>query len=154
MGLAIENCKGHVHIFDSDEGGSSSEGFYKISPPIPDGNDSKCLIMGAPLAFQEIVQPTTTLDDKNVLYVFGTAWNELSVSGMLLLGEASTKGALLEKLVSWYESNRVSEKMGPIEVSLGPAGVEAYVTGLRLGQANPRNNTQQFTILMVTADVD
>ena len=107
-----------------------------------------------PLEFNEIVQPTTTLDDKRVLYVFGTAWNNISVSGILLLGEQDTRGDQLTKLISWYNENRVSVKREPVKVSLGTAAVDAYVTGLRLGQANPKTNTQMFSIVMVTADVE
>jgi hypothetical protein len=147
--VALANCKGHVHTFDGP-----SNGFYEIDPPIPDAQDSKALVLGVPLTFTEIVQPTTTLDDKRVLYLFGTAWNDLSVSGILLLGESKTRGEQLTKLMQWYNQNRVSEKRGPVRVSLGTTGIDAYVTGLRLDQANPQTNTQMFSIIMVTADVE
>ena len=151
MGAAIENCKGHVHVF-SDNGGGGA-GFYALDPAIGDAGGSKALVLGVPLAFAEIVQPTTTLDDKRILYLFGTAWSEMSVAGMLLLGDQSTRGQQLGELLSWYETNRVSVLKGPVSVSLGTSAVDAYVTGLRLGQANPNNNTQMFSIIMVTADV-
>lgn len=151
MGATIENCKGRVHVF-SDNGGGGA-GFYALEPPIPDARGSKALVLGVPLAFAEIVQPTTTLDDKRILYLFGTAWSEMSVAGMLLLGDQSTRGQQLGELLSWYEANRVSVLKGPVSVSLGTSAVDAYVTGLRLGQANPKSNTQMFSIIMVTADV-
>ena len=154
MGLAIENCKGHVHVFSDGGGGGQASGFYEVQPAIPDSSQSKALILGIPLEFQEIVQPTTTLDDKRVLYVFGTAWNNVTVSGILLLGEQDTRGDQLSKLIQWYNENRVSKKKAPVKVSLGTAGIDAYVIGLRLDQANPQNNTQMFSILMVTADVE
>lgn len=147
--LAIAGCKGHVHTF-----GGNSNGFYEIEPPIPDAADSKALILGIPLSLSEIVQTTTTLDDRRVLYVFGTAWSELSVAGILLLGESSTRGEQLAKLKQWYDENRVSQKMAPIKVSLGTYGLDAYVIGLRLEPANGQNNTQTFSILLVTADID
>jgi len=151
--LAIENCKGHVHVFsDSDDSGRSS-GFYELEPPIPEADGSKALIQGVPLGFHEIVQPTVTLDDKRTLYVFGSAWNEISVSGILLLGQADTKGAQLSKLIEWYNSNRVSEKRDSVRVSLGTSGVNAYVTGLTLAEADPRTNTQRFNIKMLTAEI-
>jgi len=109
--------------------------------------------MGIPLAFQEIVQPSVTLDDQRSLYVFGTAWNEASIQGMLLLGDANTKGQQLEQLVSWYNENRVSKKKGPIELSLGTTGVDAYVVGLRLEAADPNYNKQMFSILLLTSEI-
>lgn len=148
-GLAIANCKGHVHTF-----GGQSNGFYELSPQIPDAQDSKALVLGIPLNLTEITQPTTTLDDKRVLYLFGSAWNDLSVSGVLLLGESSTRGEQLTKLIQWYNENRVSKKRGPVSLSLGTTGIDAYVTGLRLDQANSQTNTQNFSIQMVTTDVE
>ena len=149
--LAIENCKGHVHVFYEE--GAQSAGFYELEPAIPSGDGSKALVLGIPLEFQEIVQPTTTLDDQRVLYVFGSAWNNISISGILLLGESDTRGDQLSKLIQWYNQNRVSVKRAPVKVSLGTAGIDAYVTGLRLDQADPKTNTQMFSIVMVTADI-
>lgn len=151
--LAIENCKGHVHVFsDSGEGGRTS-GFYDLSPRIPDTDGSKALVLGIPIQFREIVQPTVTLDDKRALYVFGTAWNDVSVTGLLLLGGANTRGALLQTLINWYNTNRVGARRGPVRVSMGTSGMDAYVTGLTLGAANPQFNTQQFNISLLTADI-
>ncbi len=147
--LSIASCKGHVHAFDGP-----SNGFYAMQPPIPDAGGSRALILGVPLTFAEIVQPTTTLDDRRVLYLFGTAWNEISVSGMLLLGESGTKGEQLTQLLRWYNQNRVSQLEDSVMVSLGTSAIDAYVVGLRLDQADPNFNTQMFSIQMVTADVE
>lgn len=144
----LEECKGHVHVF-----GKSSNGFYAMDPMIKEAEGSKVIILGIPLAFAEIVQQTVTLDDRRTLYLFGTAWNQVSVSGILLLGENSTRGDQLSKLRDWYETNRVSVKRGPVKLSIGTSGIEAYVVGLRLDQANPNTNTQMFTIEMMTADI-
>jgi len=147
--MAIANCKGHIHTF-----GNASSGFYELKPEIGEVEGSRALILGIPLAFAEIVQPTTTLDDRRVLYLFGAAWNEISISGILLLGENKTRGEQLAKLLQWYNENRVSQKRGPVQVSLGTAGIDAYVVGLRLDQANANVNTQMFSVMMVTADVE
>jgi len=150
MGLVIENCSGKVHVIDS----KGSGGFYEIKPRIEDAPESKALILGITLGFQEIVQPTTTLDDWRILYLFGTAWNEMTVSGLLLLGDHTTGGAQLGRLMAWYASNRVSRRRKPIGVSMGDWGVDAYVVGLNLGQANPANNSQPFSIQLLTPDVE
>lgn len=153
MGLVIEDCRGSVHVIDGGRGGGGS-GFYAIKPPIEDSANAKALIMGISLDFQEIVQPTTTLDDRRILYLFGTAWNEMSVSGLLLLGDSTTRGAQLGRLMDWYSTNRVSQRKKPIAVSLGDGGLDAYVVGLSLGQANPQTNTQSFVIRLVTPEVE
>jgi len=139
-----------VHVVD--ESGGDSPGFYEIDPAIPDADGGKALITGIPLNLREIVQPTTTLDDKRVLYIFGSAWNELTVSGLLLLGTKDSKGAQLGALTKWYEENRVSVLRGPIKLSLGTVGVDAFVVGMGLSEANPAVNTQAFTINLMTAD--
>jgi hypothetical protein len=151
--LAIENCKGHVHVIKEADGGGRSSGFYELSPSIPSSTGSKVLILGIPLGFQEIVQPTVTLDEKRTLYVFGSAWSQVSLVGQLLLGESSTKGELLSKLLEWYDQNRVSKSKKPVRLSLGSSGINAYVIGLRLDQADPRFNTQMFSLEMLTPDV-
>lgn len=147
--LSIVGCKGSVHVF-----GEGSPGFYAVDPPIPDAQDSKVLIMGVPLRLSEIVQPTATLDDRRILYVFGTAWSELSVSGLMLLGDSSTRGDQLTKVRTWVAENRVSRKKGPVSVSIGTSGLDGYVVGLSLGEANGQNNTQSFSIEMLTADLE
>jgi hypothetical protein len=152
MGVLFENCKGSVHAFTSG-GGGLSEGFYTIEPAISETSESRALIMSVTFTFAEIVQPTTTLDDKRILYLFGTAWNDMSIMGVLLLGDHTTKGAQLSKLLSWYNENRVSESKKSISVSLGDAGLEAYVVGLSLGEADPIYNKQPFVIRLLTADV-
>lgn len=143
----LADCKGWVHAFDGP-----SDGFYRLDPKIPDAPGSRALVLGVPLNFMEIVQPTTTLDDKRVLYLFGTAWNDISVAGILLLGNSSTGGKQLTELLQWYAAHRVSRLRGPVQVSLGDYAVDAYVVGLRLEQAEARANTQLFSIQMVTAD--
>jgi len=143
----LADCKGWVHAFDGP-----SDGFYRLDPKIPDAPGSRALVLGVPLNFMEIVQPTTTLDDKRVLYLFGTAWNDITVAGILLLGNSSTGGKQLTELLQWYAAHRVSHKRGPVQVSLGDYAVDAYVVGLRLEQAEARANTQLFSIQMVTAD--
>ena len=155
MSLVIENCKGHVHVVGKVYGTAwgRGAGFYKLEPKVEDTEGAKVLILGIPLNFREIVQPTVTLDEKRTLYVFGSAWNEMALNGLLLLGENKTGGAQVEKLLDWYAKNRVSELKDSVQVSLGPAAVKAYVVGLRLEAANPKFNTQAFSIVLLTADI-
>ena len=148
MSYLIAPCAGHVHVF-SQGTGAPGVGLYKIDPPIPSSSGGRCLIIGIPLTYQEIVQPSVTLDDKRALYVFGSAWSEATLSGVLLLGENSEAGAQLDCLLDWYEENRISKKMGPVSLSMGSRGVSAYVTGMQLGQVDPQFNKQTFSVGML-----
>ena len=151
MSLVLKDCKGHVHFIPS--GGGGGVGFYKLDPPIPNAPGGACLIMGIPLVYQEIAQPVITLDAKRTLYVFGSAWTETMVNGLLLLGDNSSGGKQLELLIDWYESHNVSvPDAKPVSLSLGGKAVDAYITGLRLDAANPNINTQAFTLTALTAN--
>lgn len=151
MSLILQDCKGTVHAV-STGGVNRSAGFYNIKPDLPANvGGGHCIILGVTLALQEIVQPTVTLDDKRALYVFGSAWNEVSLQGTLLLGGSQGTGAIAGALQTWYENNRVSVSKDPVMVSIGTsAGIRVYVVGLRLEAANPEFNTQNFSIILLT----
>jgi hypothetical protein len=150
MSLILKDCKGHVHFIPS--GGGGGVGFYKLDPPIQNASGGACLIMGIPLVYQEIVQPVVTLDDKRTLYVFGSAWTETMINGLLLLGGNRTGGRMLAGLMDWYETNKVSKLRAPVKLSVGGRSVDAYIIGLRLDAANPNINTQNFTLMALTAN--
>jgi hypothetical protein len=97
------------------------------------------------------VQPVVTLDDKRTLYVFGSAWSETTIMGVLLLGDNKSGGQQLSSLLGWYESNRVSKSKKAVELSLGGKSIDAYIVGLRLEAANPAINTQGFSIMALTS---
>ncbi len=149
MSAILKDCKGHVHFIPS--GGGGGVGFYKLEPKINAAGGGACLILGIPLAYQEIVQPTVTLDDKRTLYVFGSAWSETMINGVLLLGGNRTQGRTLGALLDWYEKNRVSKRPEPVSLSVGSKTIDAYVVGLRLDAANPAINTQNFSIIALTS---
>jgi hypothetical protein len=149
MSAVFEDCKGFVHFIPSGSG--KGTGFYKLKPPIPNASGGACLIQGIPLQLQEIVQPVVTLDDKRTLYVFGSAWSETTIMGVLLLGDNKSGGQQLSSLLGWYESNRVSKSKKSVELSLGGKSIDAYIVGLRLEAANPAINTQGFSILALTS---
>jgi hypothetical protein len=151
MSVAIANCQGFVHVVPSGgAGGGGGGGFYAVSPDIPSSGGAHVLIQGVSLNLSEIAQPSVTLDDRKNIYAFGSAWDEMALEGVMLLGSNSTGGRQLEVLRGWYENNRLSVKMGPVQVSLGPGAVDAYVIGLRLGPANPQFNSQNFAVTMLT----
>lgn len=148
MSAILKDCKGHVHFIPS--GGGGGVGFYKVEPTIQPAGGGAVLILGIPLVYQEIVQPTVTLDDKRTLYIFGSAWSETMINGVLLLGGNRTQGKTLVSLLDWYETNRVSKLKGPVKLSVGSRAIDAYIVGLRIDAANPSINTQNFSIIALT----
>jgi hypothetical protein len=151
MSANIEFCPGRVHIFQQGEG-SAGTGFYKLVPPITvaEGN---VLIMGAPLSFREIVQPVVTLDDRRILFTFGSAWSEANVMVKVLLGESSGNGAALGAVQAWYSENRLSKKTTtPCEISIATKGHEAYLVGMSVGQADANYNTQDVTLTFMLSE--
>lgn len=150
MSVILANCSGTVHVIPAPGGGG---GFFKMDPAIQNSKDGRCLLLGVPLEYVEIVQPMVTLDDRRIIGVFGSAWSEASVAGMLLLGPKSGSGAQLDNLLKWYETNRISKLEDSISASLGSTALEAYVIGLSVGQADPAFNTQPFTVRTLVSKV-
>lgn len=144
MGLLLEFCAGHVHVFS--QGSSGGRGFYKVSPDISVSGDGMCLITGTSLNLAELTQPTITLDRKRFIFAYGSAWTDGGISGVLLLGDKPASSGALEGLKSWYKSNRVSVKKGPIQLSAGNEAIEFYLKGLLIEPPNPAFNIQPFTL--------
>lgn len=151
MSANIEFCPGRVHVFKQGEG-SEGKGFYKLVPEIT-ATGGHVLIMGAPLSFREIVQPVVTLDDRRILFSFGSAWSEINVIVKVLLGESSGAGAALGALQAWYSTNRLSKKMTtPCKISIATKAHYAYLVGMSIGQADSNYNTQDATLTFMLSE--
>lgn len=143
MSALIQSCAGFVHVFPQPGGGS---GFLKLDPALPEVGDGRCIIQSTPITIREIVQPSVTLNDKRTIYVFGSAWAEGSVSGVMLLGKDGSGGSIAGALKSWYETNRVSAKSDPVTISIADAKFSGYVVGMGFGDTQPEFNKQSFSI--------
>lgn len=150
MGLLINNCQGHVYVLTVGSAGGQDGGFYSLEPALPDN----VLITSMPLGFIEVMQPVLTLDDKRILYTYGSAWNQLSVACKILLGPSSEGGKLIADVSKYYKNNRLSESSEPIGISMGTAGVDAYLIGMAFGASDPNLNTLDFNLQFVTPDVN
>ena len=152
MSANIEFCPGRVHIFKQGAG-SAGKGFYELEPKIDAGGGGKVLVMGAPLSFREIVQPAVTLDDRRILFTFGSAWSEANVILKVLLGEANGAGEALGAVQQWYSTNRLSKKNAvACKVSISTKAHEAYLVGMSVGQADPNYNTQDVTLTFMLSE--
>jgi len=147
MSAIIESCAGVVHVITQQTGGGG--GFLKLLPDLPEASDGgRCVIRSTPITLREIVQPSVTLDDTRKIYVFGSAWAEGNVTGLMLLGrDGAGGGALAAAMRDWYDTNRISKKKSdPLTISVADAHYSAYLTGMAFGETNPDNNTQGFTL--------
>lgn len=143
MSALIESCAGFVHVFPQAGGGS---GFLKLKPALPESDGGRAIIQATPITLREIIQPSVTLNDKRTIYVFGSAWAEGSVSGVLLLGKDGTGGGIAGALQSWYESNRITKSKGPITISIADASYQGYLIGMSFGESMPEFNKQGFSL--------
>ena len=151
MSANIEFCPGKVHVFKQGSG-SEGVGFYKLTPTVDVGSEGKVLVMGVPLEFREIVQPVVTLDDRRILYSFGSAWSSGSAMLKILLGESSGSGQALNSVQSWYSSNRLSALKGSIELSIANKAHEVFLIGMSLGAADANYNTQDVTLSFMLSE--
>lgn len=143
MSAIIEPCAGFVHVFPQPGGGS---GFLKLDPELPTAGDGRVIIQATPITLREIVQPSVTLNDTRTIYVFGSAWAEGSVSGVMLLGKDGTGGAIAGALKGWYESHRISKSSDPVTISIADADYSGYLIGMSFGDGQPEFNKQSFTL--------
>ena len=98
----------------------------------------------------DITGKTICLNDKRILYEFGKGFGQITIRGEVLLGHKSAgeKGAKLSKLVSWFNSNRVSKNSKPLTLSSGSFGgtFKYYLTTFNCGNWNPELGICNFTI--------
>jgi hypothetical protein len=142
MSTLLQECAGTVHVVAQGSAG----GFYSIRPALPSSGDAKCIITGIPVNYDEIFQPSVTIDDQRAIFVFGSAWSSMTLTGILLLGPDKSGGVLANQLLEWYEQNKLSAREDSVSLSVSSKGIEAYVVGIQLGAANADNNKQEFAI--------
>lgn len=146
-------CRGNVYKVNPEEGANGDVGFYYI----PDlkgkkGPGDALLIMSVSPSKSDVVAPVITLENTRILYSFGANFGNITISGMILLGKSGTPGQSLKTLVDFFESNRVSKKASPINVSGPSTGWKVFLTGLGISEADSVNNTQSFALTGIIAE--
>lgn len=147
MSILLKDCAGTVHVVSQGNGG----GFYQIRPGLPETAEAKAILTGVALNFDEIFQPSVTLDDQRAIFSFGSAWSQMSVTGILLLGPDAAGGTIMSKFIDWYETNRLSTLNDSVSLSLTDKGQEVFIVGLALGVADAMFNRQEFSIKLLTS---
>jgi len=135
-------------VYCVSRGGGGGGGAYAIAG-LATGGCPPILITGVQMRDQDLVAPVTTLRQTKVLYVFGQAFGSVSVLGTALLGPTGL--GQMERVVSFVRQSRVSNSMGPVNVSFPGGTVAAYLVGMTLMPADAEFGIQPFSLECTTA---
>jgi hypothetical protein len=142
MSLEFRSAKGCVYAV----GGRGGGGFYELSPRLrASGGGGAILMDGVDGGESDAIFQVKTLDRKKFIYVFGDDFGEISIRGIALLGKSSTGGNTFNAVKSYFDSNRISKKRGPIKVSLpGSSSMRCYLHQLSIGAPDAQFHAQPF----------
>ena len=129
--------------------GSSSKGIYSV----PGIDGTYTLINAIEIEEMDSFSTTATLDDQQILYVFGKDTGNVKITGSILIGPvgANEGAGDIKALASWFSSNRVSKKSSPTKISIAGAGaMSVYPVGLVLGVMEPELNILPFAVICKT----
>jgi hypothetical protein len=112
------------------------------------GNGAYLLLDDISVKDTDIVQQKTTLMRTRILYEYGRAFGDVSISGTLLMGAVGrTAGsAAIGGLRRWFDQTRVSQNRVPVNVSIGDAAYKVALTYLAVGGTDAETNTQAFML--------
>ena len=115
------------------------------------------LIDSIDISSEDAALAKDALNDTHALYVYGTTFSKVTVKGTIYMGSASKgaananntgfSSAMVKTLTTWFSSNRLSVKQGPVAVSMakGFKGM-VYFLKLRFGDTNPKINAVGFAL--------
>lgn len=154
--MNILPARGCVYSVSSE---GSGEGFYSVSG-LTHGSSSGngvILIHSVNTEDTDITSAVTTISGIRILYRFGKGVGNVRVTGQVLLGPAGSASSAdaPSKLVDFYQTNRVSNKDTPTNVTLpGGKGLKVYFNSLVLGDTDPNTHTQPFVLIGFLADFE
>jgi hypothetical protein len=132
-----------------------TKGLYALRPDITSGDDQSPVILeGIDLTDQDMVSPVSTVENFKVLYVFGTDYGQVRISGLCLLGavDGANSGQAFGAVIDYFQKNRVSASRKPISISMpGSKAYNVYLTGLAIGQPDAAFNIQPFALIGLIA---
>jgi len=143
------HTRGCVYTYQVGESGG--RGFYSFDPPLPE--PGRILLNGGDLDDGDIVSPVVTLDYDKILYTFGPDWGKSTVSGVVLLGEASGQGDVMNGLRNWFTQNRSIKRAEPLRLSgPGQMAFNVFVTRLLTPTPDPEIHVQPFVFQVLVVD--
>jgi hypothetical protein len=102
----------------------------------------------------ELIAPKVAIDGSKRIYTFGADFGNVTVNGEVLLGNSCSNQYAVNQILSFYSSNRVSEKQGSINVNIGNSAIKMFLTGMSIGQANAEFNLLSFGLTGLVAEPD
>ena len=144
------STRGCVYVVDNGGG----RGFYELEGDSGRLSGGDVFINGSDLSVGDIVTPVTTLDRTKILYSFGVDWGRSDISGIILLGEGGDGGKSLQKVINFWNQNRVSNdgKSCRLSVPGNSAAYNIYVHRLTVGIPDPQFHTQPFVLSTVVEE--
>lgn len=136
--------------------GGSGGGWYKLDGLEGGGGggagSGPVLLLGAQLTDSDLVYPVTALGNVKILYTFGQRFGDAQITGAVLCGPAGTGGGKFGKVISFFESKRVSVSQTPVNLSVpGGKSYRIYLTGLGLAEPDPELHVQPFVLYGLVA---
>lgn len=97
----------------------------------------------------DIVTPVEAVDNYRILYTFGKSFGQIFIRGRLCIGataHAKNGDRLVAVLQQWFEENRVSTKMAPVNVSIAAGkAYKVYLIDMTLEGADAEFNILPFS---------
>ncbi len=141
------STRGCVYVSEPLGGGSGGGGFYQFKDGggAVFGANTHAFITGSDLNIGDIVSPGVALDRTKVISVFGEDWGTATIGGIVLLGEAADGGRGLAGVIDFFQSNRITAKTEPCQLSLpGHQAYAVYLHRLLIQPPDPEYHIQPF----------
>ena len=141
----IVPCRGFNYKYSPAGGGG--KGFYRVDG-LTTGNDANpILILGVSVKDDDVVLPVITLENTRVLYTFGASFGEVTVNGVILLGQSGQAGSGLSTIIEFFNNKRVSKSKAAVAVTGPSASWNVFMLGLTVQDVDPQFNTQGFSFI-------
>ena len=128
MAIIFEGNRGRVVRLD-DPAAQATVGFVQVADAPIKYTTHWSIITRLTLNHQTNVQFLHTLGAAIYIYVFGDRIGQLGLSGLAFNSacEGTDKKLGIERMMSWYKDNRISERGSPVRVMVGNTPIEGFV---------------------------
>lgn len=134
---------------------SGSSTGYKLEGFDTSGATYPTLLVDAQISEEDVVLPVTTLTEKKILYVFGSDFGTVQITGIIYLGPVGQKSEGLSMVKDFFDSKAISRSQDHSPVNLScPGGVfyKVYIKSLMITEPDGEFNRMRFIIGGIIAD--
>lgn len=137
----FQGGRGCVYTPNNSGGG----GWYRLEGLSGSSGGTPILILGAQSTDADLIFPVTALGNIQIVYTLGRRFGNIQILGTVLAGQSSSGGGGVGAVISYFETNRVSESQNPVNLSVpGGRGYKVYLTGFGLAEPDAEFNIQPF----------